>query len=214
MDSVRAAAVRTCWTAGSSRPIRTAMMAMTTSSSISVKPRRTRSDERSMGRSPEERNRHDEDHRGPNREGAGKYAATGRRGTANRQGHVIPGSQNRTATAPRSRSFWFWEQHRNGVGDAAGDGRWGAEAMGGGTMGRERKRFYPWSTLSEFSWISQIVSLLLPLLRTPCQLFFRQVVTHCPAGTWVEHWWPGANTLRFARVGAGSGGPSLQVRLP
>src|SRR6476661_8447272 len=37
---VRAAALRTFWTAGSSRPMRTAMMAMTTNSSISVKPRR------------------------------------------------------------------------------------------------------------------------------------------------------------------------------
>jgi hypothetical protein len=34
----RAAASRTFWTAGSSRPIKIAMMAMTTSSSISVKP--------------------------------------------------------------------------------------------------------------------------------------------------------------------------------
>src|SRR5579884_4137067 len=38
----RAAASRTFWTAGSSRPIRIAMMAITTSSSISVKPRRAR----------------------------------------------------------------------------------------------------------------------------------------------------------------------------
>src|SRR5262249_55568964 len=41
----RLAASRTFWTAGSSRPIRIAMMAMTTSSSISVKPwRRGRAD--------------------------------------------------------------------------------------------------------------------------------------------------------------------------
>src|SRR5947207_562848 len=39
---VRDAASRTFWTAGTSRPIRTAIMAMTTSSSISVKPRRAR----------------------------------------------------------------------------------------------------------------------------------------------------------------------------
>src|SRR4051812_46438653 len=36
----RRAASRAAWTAGRSRPIRTAMMAMTTSSSISVNPRR------------------------------------------------------------------------------------------------------------------------------------------------------------------------------
>src|SRR5262249_55905329 len=36
----RAAASRTFWTAGKSRPIKTAMMAITTSNSISVKPRR------------------------------------------------------------------------------------------------------------------------------------------------------------------------------
>src|SRR5262245_21407861 len=35
---MRAAASRTFWTAGSKRPMRMAMMAMTTSSSISVKP--------------------------------------------------------------------------------------------------------------------------------------------------------------------------------
>src|SRR5687768_13144830 len=39
---VRAAASRTFWTAGNSRPIRIAMMAMTTRSSISVKALRTR----------------------------------------------------------------------------------------------------------------------------------------------------------------------------
>src|SRR5215207_11497977 len=38
---VRAAASRTFWTAGSSRPMRMAMMAITTSSSISVNPRRS-----------------------------------------------------------------------------------------------------------------------------------------------------------------------------
>src|SRR6266404_3346393 len=38
---MRAAASRTFCTAGSNRPIRMAMMAITTSSSISVKPRRT-----------------------------------------------------------------------------------------------------------------------------------------------------------------------------
>src|SRR3954471_14484422 len=43
-DWVRAAASRTFWTAGSSRPMRMAMMAITTSSSISVNPRRTRRD--------------------------------------------------------------------------------------------------------------------------------------------------------------------------
>jgi hypothetical protein len=37
---MRAAAARTFWMAGSSRPTSTAMMAMTTNSSISVKPRR------------------------------------------------------------------------------------------------------------------------------------------------------------------------------
>src|SRR5262245_40077558 len=37
---VRAAASRTFWTAGKSRPIRMAMIAITTNSSISVKPRR------------------------------------------------------------------------------------------------------------------------------------------------------------------------------
>src|SRR5262249_28740326 len=37
---MRLAASRTFWTAGNSRPIRTAMMAMTTSSSMSVKPTR------------------------------------------------------------------------------------------------------------------------------------------------------------------------------
>src|SRR5262245_39861722 len=37
---MRAAASRTFWTAGSNRPIRTAMIAMTTSSSISVNPMR------------------------------------------------------------------------------------------------------------------------------------------------------------------------------
>src|SRR3954454_3693672 len=39
-DDIRLAASRTFWTAGSSRPIRMAMMAMTTNSSISVNPRR------------------------------------------------------------------------------------------------------------------------------------------------------------------------------
>src|SRR5262245_51707055 len=38
---MRPAASRTFWTAGSNRPMRMAMMAITTSSSISVKPRRT-----------------------------------------------------------------------------------------------------------------------------------------------------------------------------
>src|SRR5262249_26977054 len=37
---MRAADSRTFWTAGSSRPMRMAMMAMTTSNSIKVKPRR------------------------------------------------------------------------------------------------------------------------------------------------------------------------------
>src|SRR5437764_12792549 len=40
----RAAASRTFWTAGSSRPIRMAMIAITTNNSISVKPRRERVD--------------------------------------------------------------------------------------------------------------------------------------------------------------------------
>src|SRR5690349_11131089 len=39
LQLIRAAASRTFWTAGRSRPIRMAMMAITTSSSISVKPR-------------------------------------------------------------------------------------------------------------------------------------------------------------------------------
>src|SRR5207247_1205264 len=39
---MRLAASRTFWTAGSKRPMRTAMMAITTSSSISVKPERLR----------------------------------------------------------------------------------------------------------------------------------------------------------------------------
>ena len=42
---MRAAASRTFWTAGSSRPMRIAMMAMTTSSSISVNARRGRAGE-------------------------------------------------------------------------------------------------------------------------------------------------------------------------
>src|SRR5271167_1762411 len=40
LHDMRAAASRTFWTAGSSRPIRIAMMAITTSSSISVNARR------------------------------------------------------------------------------------------------------------------------------------------------------------------------------
>src|SRR5262249_11674784 len=44
---MRAAASRTFWTAGRSRPIRIAMIAITTNSSISVKPRRR--DGRSIG---------------------------------------------------------------------------------------------------------------------------------------------------------------------
>src|SRR3954452_20986685 len=40
VQDMRLAASRTFWTAGSKRPMRTAMMAITTSSSISVKPRR------------------------------------------------------------------------------------------------------------------------------------------------------------------------------
>ena len=40
LQVVRAAASRTFWTAGNSRPIKMAMMAMTTSSSISVNARR------------------------------------------------------------------------------------------------------------------------------------------------------------------------------
>ena len=38
VQKVRGAAARTCWTAGTSKPIRIAMMAITTSNSISVKP--------------------------------------------------------------------------------------------------------------------------------------------------------------------------------
>src|SRR3954452_23556393 len=41
-QDMRAAASRTFWTAGRSRPIRIAMMAITTSSSISVNPDRSR----------------------------------------------------------------------------------------------------------------------------------------------------------------------------
>src|SRR5579872_6475054 len=41
-DCMRAAASRTFWTAGKSRPIKMAMMAITTNSSISVKPRQRR----------------------------------------------------------------------------------------------------------------------------------------------------------------------------
>src|SRR5262245_26836435 len=40
VQALRAAASRTFWTAGRSSPMRMAMMAITTSSSISVKPRR------------------------------------------------------------------------------------------------------------------------------------------------------------------------------
>ncbi len=40
VQEIRLAASRTFWTAGKSSPINTPMMAMTTSSSISVKPRR------------------------------------------------------------------------------------------------------------------------------------------------------------------------------
>src|SRR5262245_41591179 len=42
LHEMRAAASRTFWTAGTSRPMRMAMIAITTSSSISVKPRRER----------------------------------------------------------------------------------------------------------------------------------------------------------------------------
>src|SRR5262245_60841382 len=45
---IRAAASRTFWTAGRSRPIRMAMMAITTSSSISVKARRALGLERNI----------------------------------------------------------------------------------------------------------------------------------------------------------------------
>jgi len=40
LDWAELAAVRTFWTAGTSRPTSTAMMAITTSNSMSVKPRR------------------------------------------------------------------------------------------------------------------------------------------------------------------------------
>src|SRR4051812_18864116 len=50
---VRAAAARTFWTAGSRRPMRMAMMAITTSSSISVKPLRRERRQGSMGEAPE-----------------------------------------------------------------------------------------------------------------------------------------------------------------
>src|SRR5262249_29486849 len=46
---VRAAASRTFWTAGTNKPIKMAMMAMTTSNSISVKARRRRQDGRDRG---------------------------------------------------------------------------------------------------------------------------------------------------------------------
>src|SRR5262245_16121807 len=52
---MRAAASRTFWTAGKSRPIRIAMIAMTTSSSISVKPRRCFCRERDMDSPPNQR---------------------------------------------------------------------------------------------------------------------------------------------------------------
>src|SRR5437763_1132077 len=45
---LRAAASRTFWTAGSSRPIRMAMIAITTSSSISVNPRLLRKRNRNI----------------------------------------------------------------------------------------------------------------------------------------------------------------------
>src|SRR6185295_16803803 len=49
---IRLAASRTFWTAGSKRPIRMAMMAMTTRSSISVKPRRRTDQKRLKGETP------------------------------------------------------------------------------------------------------------------------------------------------------------------
>ena len=53
---MRAAASRTFCTAGSSRPIRMAMMAMTTSSSMSVNAARPRlAVDRDMGRTPGEK---------------------------------------------------------------------------------------------------------------------------------------------------------------
>src|SRR5438552_734920 len=66
----RRAAARAAWTAGRSRAMRTAMMAMTTSSSISVNPR-TR--ERMRGNSPVNRSVEDgpETRTGPAREGDG-----------------------------------------------------------------------------------------------------------------------------------------------
>src|SRR5438067_616544 len=48
LQVVRLAASRTFCTAGRSRPINTPMMAMTTSSSMSVKPRRQRTEDRVM----------------------------------------------------------------------------------------------------------------------------------------------------------------------
>src|SRR5262249_43354604 len=57
VQDMRAAASRTFWTAGRSRPMRTAMIAITTSSSISVKPRRrTGGAGVCMGHLDEERN--------------------------------------------------------------------------------------------------------------------------------------------------------------
>src|SRR5262249_39740590 len=57
---MRAAASRTFWTAGSRSPIKMAMMAMTTSNSISVKPH-TRRGRRTMRRLLKEKN-WDEEH--------------------------------------------------------------------------------------------------------------------------------------------------------
>src|SRR4051812_49379998 len=54
---MRAAASRTFCTAGSSRPMRMAMMAMTTSSSISVKPRLRNRKNMAMERPPEKERR-------------------------------------------------------------------------------------------------------------------------------------------------------------
>src|SRR5262250_1846296 len=66
VQRMRAAASRTFWTAGSSRPIRMAMMAMTTRSSISVNPgRRVRTDMcalRTTERNDEDERRREDDY--------------------------------------------------------------------------------------------------------------------------------------------------------
>src|SRR4051812_37565647 len=67
---MRAAASRTFWTAGSSRPMRMAMMAITTNSSISVKPLFHRARTRNMRRPPEKNEADDGARVGPPPAGA------------------------------------------------------------------------------------------------------------------------------------------------